>query len=128
MFWGAFSQEYGRSDLVVMKGYEMTERGGVTAWSYVNVLKEHLPTVLGKSRTFMQDNAPIHTAQIVKNWLQEEDIRLLDWPPYSPDLNPMENLWGPLKRGIYKQDRGLLKARGSGSDVQERLIVASCRS
>ncbi len=76
----------------------------------------------------MQDNAPIHTARVVKSWLREENIQLLDWPPYSPDLNPMENLWGLLKSGIYKQDRGLLKAEGSGLDVQERLIAASCRS
>ncbi len=49
-FWGAFSQEYGRSDLVVMQGDKTAKKGGVTAKSYVNVLKEHLPTVLGEGR------------------------------------------------------------------------------
>jgi transposase len=36
---------------------------------------------------FMQDNAPIHTANIIKNWFDENDIPLVDWPPYPPDLN-----------------------------------------
>ncbi len=61
-----------------MQGDKIAERGGVTARSYVNVLKKHLLTVLNESKTFMQDNAPIYTAQIVKSELREEDIRLLD--------------------------------------------------
>ncbi len=92
------------------------------------MLKEHLPTILGDSGIFWQDNAPIHIARIVKSWLKEENITLFEWPPYSPDLNPMENLWGPLKSEVYKQDCGLLKARGSRSEIRERLIAASSKS
>ncbi len=51
---------------MVMKGDEITKRGGVTSQSYFNVLRKHLPTILGESGTFMQDNAPTHTARIVK--------------------------------------------------------------
>jgi transposase len=40
---------------------------------------------------FMQDNAPIHTAHIIKDWLEEMAIEVLEWPPYSPDLNPIEH-------------------------------------
>ena len=51
---------------------------------------------------FMQDNASPHTARITKAWLQENRIRTLDWPPYSPDLNPIENVWGLLKKRLYQ--------------------------
>ena len=50
---------------------------------------------------FMQDNAAIHKAHIVMNWLSENGFKLLDWPPYFPDLNPIEHVWFPLKEGVY---------------------------
>jgi transposase len=41
---------------------------------------------------FMQDNALIHTAHKVKAWFREQRIPVADWPPFSPDLNPIEQL------------------------------------
>ena len=38
----------------------------------------------------MQDNAFIHTAGMVKEWFENNSIPLLEWPPYSPDLNPIK--------------------------------------
>lgn len=40
----------------------------------------------------MQDGAGIHRARIMKAWFLEEGIELIDWPPYSPHLNTIENL------------------------------------
>ena len=40
----------------------------------------------------MQDNASIHTAKKVKDWFKDMAIPLVDWPPYSPDLNPIEQV------------------------------------
>ena len=50
----------------------------------------------------MQDNAPIYTARIVKAWFQERDIDIVNWLPYSPDLNLIENLQKILKAKIIK--------------------------
>ena len=33
------------------------------------------------------------------------DIPLLDWPARSPDLNPIENLWGILAQNVFKNGR-----------------------
>ncbi|GFW10520.1 transposable element Tcb1 transposase [Trichonephila clavipes] len=41
---------------------------------------------------FMDDNAHTHRANIVDECLQSEDITRLDWPAYSPDLNPIEHV------------------------------------
>jgi len=40
----------------------------------------------------MQDNAPIHKAHKVRDYLEEMGIEVMAWPLYSPDLNPIENL------------------------------------
>lgn len=45
----------------------------------------------------VHDNAPIHTARNVQKWLSERNIKTIEWPAYSPDLNPIENLWSRME-------------------------------
>lgn len=54
----------------------------------------------GRELVFMQDNAPAHSAESVQFELESRGIRLLDWPPYSPDLNPIEHIWDWMKEYI----------------------------
>ncbi len=46
---------------------------------------------------FQQDLAPAHTAKSTKSWLNDHGVGVLDWPVNSPDLNPIDNLWGIVK-------------------------------
>ncbi|KFM57765.1 Transposable element Tcb2 transposase, partial [Stegodyphus mimosarum] len=56
----------------------------------------------GPDFLFMDDNARPHRANLVDEFLESEDIKRIPWPPNSPDLNPIENLWDYLGRAIAR--------------------------
>ena len=59
----------------------------------------------GGNGIFMQDNARCHVSRETKAWLERQNIPVMDWPPYSPDLNPLENLWGILSNIVYSHGK-----------------------
>ncbi len=98
MFWGCFSG-LGLGPIVAIEETLNSE-------AYIELLKEHLiPEIraVGDNVVFMQDNAPCHKSKAVVEFLKRENVTTLDWPPQSPDLNPIENLWALIKRKLKKQ-------------------------
>ena len=49
----------------------------------------------------MDDNAKPHNSDKCLEYMGTLGIKTLAWPPYSPDLNPIENMWALLKRKVY---------------------------
>ncbi|GFX59632.1 dendritic arbor reduction protein 1 [Trichonephila clavipes] len=76
----------------------------MTGHIYLDViLEQHVCLfrgAMGAEFLFMDDNARPHRANIVDECLQSEDITRMDWSAYSPDLNPIENVWDMLGRRI----------------------------
>jgi hypothetical protein len=52
---------------------------------------------------YLHDNASYHGSYRSCQWFHNKGINLIELPPFSPDLNPIENLWNHLKQRIEKR-------------------------
>jgi transposase len=65
----------------------------------------------------MQDNTRIHTVKKVQEWFKNNKIPVLDWAPYSPDMNPIKHVWKKLKELIHQQHPELINIGQSEEDL-----------
>lgn len=119
MIWAAIWGR-GHSRINMLNRDPRCERNGYSAGSYIEILENNLITIWEPGLEFMQDNAPIHTARLVKKWLGDHEIPVIDWPPYSPDLNPIEHAWAKLKELIYKLDPEIDSFQGTKDELHRR--------
>jgi len=104
MFWGSFHGTTKGPGLFWEKDW-----GTIGAESYrdhtVPLIHGYIELMRrqGVNLVLMQDGAPGHAASDTKKDLQERGITVIYWPPYSPDLNPIERIWHIMKN--YIQDK-----------------------
>src|SRR5665648_27516 len=83
--------------------------------------------------TFQQDNVRFHTTPETVTYLHEKGVTLIEWPAWSPDLNPIENLWNVLKARVYArfpQSMEEMEAviREEWAEIDLKFISRICRS
>jgi hypothetical protein len=80
--------------------------GKMNVEQYVDILNDNLLPSLAESGIdeediiFPQDNDPKHTSRRAREWFEEHDINVLDWPAQSSDVNVIEHLWETLKKKL----------------------------
>ena len=99
MFWGCIG--YG------VLGHLVEVNGRMNQDDYVGILSQHLPPsaqdIFGQAQpnfVFQQDNAPPHTGRRAANWISNQPFQCMEWPPYSPDMNLIESVWGWILRKL----------------------------
>ena len=75
---------------------------------YIEILRDYLIPEIQTARAtidvnfkLMHDNAPCHRARSVKEYLEQEGVEFMAWSAYSPDMNPIENVWAWVKQKLY---------------------------
>lgn len=118
MVWAAFCF-YGRTPLCFI-----TTR--MNSGNYIELLDnvliqfhEEMSDKCNNEMIFQQDNAAIHVSRLSKSWFESKNLTVLEWPARSPDLNPIENLWGILARRVYEGGRQFATVHELRSAVTE---------
>ena len=82
----------------------------LTCTTYLSIVADHehpfmemvFPDGCG---LFQQDNAPCLKATVVQEWFEKHDkFEVLTWPPNSPDLNLIEDLWDVLDKQVWSTE------------------------
>lgn len=98
-------------------------QGSMTSKTYIELLKSSMLPIIercsGEDYRFMQDNATIHRADLTMQFFEEKGIDLLVAPANSPDLNPIENVWGLLARRVYANGRQFSNVRSLKMAIED---------
>ena len=71
--------------------------GGTTREKFLDYLRNTLIPTLHEGDIVIMDNMRTHHVKEIQGLLQEAGMKLLYLPAYSPDLNPIENMWSKIK-------------------------------
>jgi hypothetical protein len=97
--WG-FITSQGVGKLIRFEGFMDSEK-------YIGIVKEGLADwsqkLKDKEIVYMQDNSAAHKSDIAIKYFVDEGYEPMPWPPQSPDLNPIENIWSILQNELWKR-------------------------
>ena len=79
--------------------------------NYLRVLDHHMLPFwdIHRCNHLMQDGDPAHMSRVVKKWLKDNNVPVLECPRNSPDLNPIENAWKYMKNKVQEAHSTILQ-------------------
>ncbi|SPO26525.1 related to transposase [Ustilago trichophora] len=130
MVWGCMTWA-GIGNMTVIEGI-------MTSDVYIKILEDNLvPTMEAlcvcsniDNMIFQQDGDLKHTAGTTKAWLRRKGIEKMDWLAQLPDPNPIEHLWGMLKRHLVQytsSPKGQQELAERVAQKWDKITVAECQ-
>jgi hypothetical protein len=101
--------------------------GTINGSKYLQLLKDFVIPEFEAAEDgfiFQQDNAPAHKKREVMEFLSEQTFEILNWPPQSPDLSPIEWIWNNIKmkmKALQPRPRTPAKIREAILDIWDNL-------
>ena len=60
-------------------------------------IENYLCPILTSNHVVVMDNVPFHKAEKIKHMIETTGAKLIYSPPYSPEFNPIEEMWSKVK-------------------------------
>ena len=92
-----------------------------TQESYARLLRDVLPGIYEPGHGFLQDGASIHRGWLSIAIFEIMGIWVVEHPPYSPDLNPIEHLWIKVKEMVFELHPEL-KTMAGGKEARKNAL------
>jgi len=101
--------------------------GPINGESFLLYVEQALVPVLQPGDIVIMDNLSSHKSQAVRKAIRAVGARVLFLPPYSPDLNPIEQVFSKLKHFMRKASERSVEAtwRRIGT-LLERFTPTEC--
>jgi transposase len=106
-------------------GHCLAVEGSTTAAVFETYVERILAPSLRSGQLVVMDNLTAHKGQRIKELIEERGCKLVYLPPYSPDLNPIEEAFSKIKRFLRGAEartrKALIEAMGAAiSAVTDR--------
>ena len=125
LIWGCITY-YGKGDLCRI-------HGTLDSPFFLTILNDYVLTSFDwfgmdpAESIFQQDNSRVHTANIIQQWLAQQEFTVLEWPANSPDLNIIEQVWGYTRvqncPNVLICDMNILFSRGFVTEMLSNLVL-----
>lgn len=96
----------------------MSVEGAVDGKAFEAYVEHFLAPTLERGQIVVMDNLSVHKSKRIERLVEESGCELLFLPPYSPDMNPIEEAFSKLKTILRK----------AGARTREALVEATGRA